>query len=88
MDSPDGVTECRRARWPRRLKTTWQNCMAARVLINAEHSHGAPVLRSVGPDAQVRAFPSFAMAVLAGIEGLPDTIADRADDPQSGRSAE
>jgi hypothetical protein len=49
-----------------------------RALINAGHSRGWPILRCVGPSQEVARFPSFAMAALAGIGDLPDTIADRA----------
>ncbi len=49
-----------------------------RALINAGHARGWPVLRCVGPNQEVKAFASFAMAALAGIGDLPDTIADRA----------
>jgi hypothetical protein len=49
-----------------------------RALLNAGHGRGRPVLRCVGPTQQIKAFPSFAMAALAGIGTLPDTIADRA----------
>jgi hypothetical protein len=49
-----------------------------RALLNAGHGRGRPVLRCVGPTQEVKAFPSFAMAALAGIGTLPDTIADRA----------
>jgi hypothetical protein len=49
-----------------------------RALLNAGHGRGRPVLRCVGPQSVVTAFPSFAMAALAGIGTLPDTIADRA----------
>jgi hypothetical protein len=49
-----------------------------RALLNAGHGRGRPVLRCVGPNHDVAAFPSFAMAALAGIGNLPDTIADRA----------
>lgn len=49
-----------------------------RALLNAGHGRGRPVLRCVGPNQEVTAFASFAMAALAGIGTLPDTIADRA----------
>lgn len=49
-----------------------------RALLNAGHQRGRPVIRCVGPNQQVAKFPSFAMAALAGIGDLPDTIADRA----------
>ncbi|RSM59482.1 hypothetical protein DMB66_27750 [Actinoplanes sp. ATCC 53533] len=49
-----------------------------RALLNAGHSRGWPVLRCVGPNQEVKAFASFAMAAIAGIGDLPDTITDRA----------
>jgi|tagenome__1003787_1003787.scaffolds.fasta_scaffold20975661_3 hypothetical protein len=49
-----------------------------RGLLNAGHQRGRPTLRCVGPNQTPTEFPSFAMAVLAGIGGLPDTITDRA----------
>ncbi len=49
-----------------------------RALLNAGHSRGWPILRCVGPNQDVKAFPSFAMAAVAGIGDLPDTITDRA----------
>lgn len=49
-----------------------------RALLNAGHSRGWPILRCVGPNQQVQAFQSFAMAALAGIGEMPDTITDRA----------
>jgi hypothetical protein len=49
-----------------------------RALLNAGHSRGWPILRCVGPNQEVKEFPSFAMAAIAGIGDLPDTIADRA----------
>src|SRR5438046_2449863 len=38
-----------------------------RALLNAGHSRGWPILRCVGPNQDVKAFASFAMAALAGI---------------------
>ncbi|MBO1333749.1 DUF3631 domain-containing protein [Streptomyces sp. VRA16 Mangrove soil] len=49
-----------------------------RGLINAGHQRGRPTLRVSGPEHQVQEFPTFAMAALAGIGDLPDTIMDRA----------
>ncbi|MFJ7077662.1 DUF3631 domain-containing protein [Streptomyces sp. NPDC098781] len=49
-----------------------------RGLINAGHQRGWPTLRVSGPEHQVQEFPTFAMAALAGIGDLPDTIQDRA----------
>lgn len=49
-----------------------------RALLNAGHSRGWPILRCVGPTQQVQEFSSFAMAAIAGIGELPDTITDRA----------
>jgi hypothetical protein len=49
-----------------------------RGLLNAGHQRGRPALRCVGPNQTPTEFPSFAMAALAGIGGLPDTITDRA----------
>jgi Protein of unknown function (DUF3631) len=49
-----------------------------RKLINAGHQRGRPALRCVGPNQIPTPFPVFAMAALAGIGSLPDTITDRA----------
>jgi len=50
-----------------------------RALINAGFGQGRPVWRCVGPQQTPTAFPSFAMAALAGIgDCLPDTVTDRA----------
>ncbi|MEV7783733.1 DUF3631 domain-containing protein [Kitasatospora sp. NPDC088351] len=48
-----------------------------RGLLNAGHQRNRPTLRVVGPDHKVVKFPTFAMAALAGIGDLPDTIMDR-----------
>ncbi|MFJ2775957.1 DUF3631 domain-containing protein [Kitasatospora sp. NPDC087315] len=48
-----------------------------RGLLNAGHQRNRPVTRSVGNDHQAREFDTFAMAALAGIGDLPDTIMDR-----------
>ncbi|MFE3167932.1 DUF3631 domain-containing protein [Streptomyces sp. NPDC059224] len=49
-----------------------------RGLINAGHQRGRPTLRVSGPEHDVHEFATFAMAALAGIGDLPDTIMDRA----------
>ncbi|CAM4413678.1 hypothetical protein MB901379_03888 [Mycobacterium basiliense] len=49
-----------------------------RALINAGHQRGRPALRCVGPSQVPTEFPTFAMAAIAGIGKLPDTIVDRA----------
>ena len=49
-----------------------------RGLLNAGFQRGLPVLRIVGPKHEVQEFPTFAMAALAGIGRMPDTIEDRA----------
>ncbi len=49
-----------------------------RGLLNAGHQRNRPTLRVSGPAQTVMAFPTFAMAALAGIGDLPDTIMDRA----------
>ncbi|MFC7326284.1 DUF3631 domain-containing protein [Marinactinospora rubrisoli] len=51
-----------------------------RGLLNAGHQRGRPVRRVVGQSAnlEVAEFPTFAMAALAGIGSMPDTIEDRA----------
>ena len=49
-----------------------------RGLINAGHQRNRPTLRVVGPEHKPRKFPTFAMAALAGIGDLPDTVMDRA----------
>ncbi|MFB7472556.1 DUF3631 domain-containing protein [Kitasatospora sp. NPDC056184] len=48
-----------------------------RGLLNAGHQRNRPVTRAVGNDHQAREFDTFAMAALAGIGDLPDTIMDR-----------
>jgi hypothetical protein len=50
-----------------------------RGILNAGHQRNRPYLRCVGVGANqhVEQFPSFAMATLAGIGSLPDTIEDR-----------
>lgn len=49
-----------------------------RALLNAGHQRGRPALRCVGPNQVPTEFPTFAMAALAGIGSMPDTITDRA----------
>ncbi|OIV38792.1 hypothetical protein BIV57_03965 [Mangrovactinospora gilvigrisea] len=49
-----------------------------RGLLNAGHQRNRPTLRVTGSDHTVKSFPTFAMAALAGIGDLPDTIMDRA----------
>ncbi|MFE7269367.1 DUF3631 domain-containing protein [Streptomyces sp. NPDC057623] len=49
-----------------------------RGLINAGHQRNRPTLRVTGPEHKPTAFPTFAMAALAGIGDLPDTVMDRA----------
>jgi len=49
-----------------------------RALLNAGHQRGRPALRCVGPTQVPTEFNTFAMAALAGIGQMPDTITDRA----------
>jgi hypothetical protein len=49
-----------------------------RALLNAGHQRGRPALRCVGPNQIPTEFSTFAMAALAGIGTMPDTITDRA----------
>jgi hypothetical protein len=49
-----------------------------RKLLNAGHQRGRPALRCVGPNQIPTEFSVFAMAALAGIGTMPDTITDRA----------
>jgi len=49
-----------------------------RALLNAGHQRGRPALRCVGPQQTPMEFPTFAMAALAGIGSMPDTVTDRA----------
>ena len=49
-----------------------------RKLLNSGHQRGGTALRCVGPKHIPTEFPTFAMAVLAGIGAMPDTITDRA----------
>jgi Protein of unknown function (DUF3631) len=48
-----------------------------RKLLNAGHQRGRPALRCVGPLQVPTEFSVFAMAALAGIGDMPDTITDR-----------
>lgn len=48
-----------------------------RGLLNAGHQRNRPALRIAGPEQKPMKFPTFAMAALAGIGELPDTIMDR-----------
>lgn len=64
--------------------TLWGTKQAAdgnedlRGLFNAGHQRNRPVIRCVGPAQTPTPFETFAMAALAGIGRLPDTITDRA----------
>ena len=49
-----------------------------RALLNAGFGRNRPALRCVGPKQEPTPFPTFAMAALAGIGRLPDTVTDRA----------
>jgi len=49
-----------------------------RALLNAGHQRGRPALRCVGPHQIPTEFSTFAMAAIAGIGTMPDTITDRA----------
>jgi len=49
-----------------------------RKLLNAGFGRGRSVLRCVGPTQQVQPFATFAMAAIAGIGDMPDTVTDRA----------
>lgn len=49
-----------------------------RGLLNAGHQRNRPAWRISGPDHKPTPFPTFAMAAIAGIGDLPDTIMDRA----------
>ena len=51
---------------------------ALRGILNAGFDRGAPYLRYNMESGTVEAFPTFAMAILAGIGDLPGTIEDRA----------
>ncbi|MFG2936530.1 DUF3631 domain-containing protein [Streptomyces sp. NPDC048282] len=49
-----------------------------RGLLNAGHQRNRPAWRISGPEHKPTPFPTFAMAAIAGIGDLPDTIMDRA----------
>lgn len=49
-----------------------------RALLNAGHSTGWPMRRCIGPRQEPTDFSTFAMAAIAAIGKLPDTITDRA----------
>ncbi|GAB3707330.1 DUF3631 domain-containing protein [Amycolatopsis oliviviridis] len=49
-----------------------------RGLLNAGHQRGRPALRYDAASSTVITIPTFAMAALAGIGAMPDTIEDRA----------
>lgn len=49
-----------------------------RGLLNAGHQRGRPALRYDAASSSVVTIPTFAMAALAGIGAMPDTIEDRA----------
>jgi TusA-related sulfurtransferase len=48
-----------------------------RGLLNAGWQRGRSARRCVGPNQTPTDFPTFAMCALAGIRGVPDTVADR-----------
>jgi Protein of unknown function (DUF3631) len=48
-----------------------------RGIINSGHRRGGQVLRTVGDDFEVRAFPTYSALAISGIGDLPDTVADR-----------
>jgi hypothetical protein len=49
-----------------------------RGLLNAGHQRNRPALRYNAATSTVERIPTFAMAALAGIGAMPDTIEDRA----------
>lgn len=51
---------------------------AFRGILNAGFQRGSFVGRTTGPTHEPKSFPTFAMAALAGIGRMPDTIEDRA----------
>ncbi len=59
-------------------KKAAENNEDLRKLLNAGHQRGKPALRCVGPLQIPTQFNVFAMAALAGIGTMPDTITDRA----------
>jgi hypothetical protein len=60
-------------------KKASENHEDLRGILNAGHQRNRPYIRCVGVGTaqRVEEFPSFAMAALAGIGSLPDTIEDR-----------
>jgi hypothetical protein len=58
-------------------KKVAENHEDLRALLNAGHQRGRPALRCVGPLQVPTEFATFAMAALAGIGAMPDTITDR-----------
>lgn len=59
-------------------KRSAENNEDLRALINAGHQRNRPCRRCVGPHQTPTDFPTFAMAMLASIGDLPDTVMDRA----------
>lgn len=59
-------------------KKAVENNEDLRKLLNAGHQRGKPAIRCVGPLQVPTKFDVFAMAALAGIGDMPDTITDRA----------
>ncbi len=59
-----------------------------RALLNAGHQRGRPALRCVGAEQRPTPFQTFAMAALAGIGRMPDTITDRAVNVRMRRRAQ
>jgi len=58
-------------------KRAAENNEDLRALLNAGHQRGRPALRCVGPLQIPTEFHTFAMAAVAGIGAMPDTITDR-----------
>ncbi len=61
-----------------RTKTKAEQNEDLRALFNNGFARGKPTWRCVGPKQEPTQFSNFAMAALAGIGKLPDTITDRA----------
>ena len=59
-------------------KRSAENNEDLRGLLNAGHQRGRTALRCVGPTQVPTEFSTFAMALLASIGSMPDTIEDRA----------
>lgn len=59
-------------------KTNAEKHEDLRGLLNAGHQRGLTYGRCVGPSSVPTEFPTFAMAMVAGIGRMPDTIEDRA----------